>query len=65
MLTALDSRHELELNSLKYDGRHLIAEVGELIIGYGGRMSAGTTSYVINFPNPVAHPLTEEFPAVY
>lgn len=65
MRTALDSRHELELHTLTYDGRTLVADVVELIVGKGGLVTPGPVSYSITFPKPVAHAVTEEFPAVY
>jgi len=64
MRTKLDSLHELELQSIKYDGRTLVAEVAELVVGYGGRVGMGATRYFISFVEPVAHALTEEFPSV-
>jgi hypothetical protein len=64
MQTTLDSRHELELLTLTYNGRELSAEVSELIVGQGGRVSRGPKSYVVTFLNPVAHAITEEFPAI-
>lgn len=64
MRTDLDTRHELELKGLRYDGRALHAEVVELVVGYGGRVQAGNAHYLVTFPHPLAHALTEEFPAV-
>ena len=64
MQTALDSRHELELISLRYNGHELVAEVCELIVGPGGRVSQGLHSYTVSFIRPRAHALTEEFPAI-
>ena len=64
MQTILDSRHELELNGLKYDGDSLVAEVVELVVGYRRRVVPGTRHYLVTFPRPVAHALTCELSAV-
>nr|WP_315428599.1 hypothetical protein [uncultured Albidiferax sp.] len=64
MHSILDSRHELELVGLKYDGRNLSAEVIELIVVDGGHVAHGACRYLVNFPKPIAHALTEEFPAM-
>ncbi|MGN6828295.1 hypothetical protein [Paucibacter sp. M5-1] len=63
MHTDLDSLHELELDRCVYDGRTLVAEVNELIVGYGGRVVRGPRRYGIRFARPVAHAVTEELPA--
>ena len=65
MQTALDTRHELERISLKYNGQELVAEVCELIVGPGGLVSRDHQSYAVSFIRPQAHALTEEFPAIY
>ena len=64
MHSVLDSRHELELHGLKYDGHSLVAEVVELVAGYGGRVAPGVCHYLVTFRKPLAHALTGEFPAV-
>lgn len=63
MKTILDSVHELELDGYAYDGRDLVAEVVELVVGYGGRVSQGPRRYSVRFTKPLAHAVTEEFPA--
>lgn len=65
MFTALDSCQELELKGIAYDGCELRAEVRELVVVDGRRMSQGKASFLVIFPSPVAHALTEEFPASY
>ncbi|WP_374537832.1 hypothetical protein [Chitinimonas taiwanensis] len=64
MQTDLDTRHELELRGLRYDGQALHAEVVELVVGYGGKVQAGKAQYLVTFTHVLAHALTEEFPAV-
>lgn len=64
MQTTLDSRHELELLALTYNGHDLVAEVCELVVGQGGRVSQGPQNFAVTFPKPAAHALTEEFPAI-
>jgi hypothetical protein len=64
MRTVLDSLHDLELDRCVYDGHDLLAEVNELVAGYGGRVAQGSRRYVVRFAKPVAHAITEELPAV-
>ena len=63
MQTALDSLHDLELDRCVYDGGDLVAEVIELIVGNGGRVAQGHRRYKVRFAKPLAHAVTEEFPA--
>lgn len=63
MQTPLDTCHDLELISLRYDGGELVAEVCELALSDGRRLSKGSAAFVVRFARPVAHALTEEFPA--
>ena len=63
MKTSLDDHHELELEGHRYDGDCLVAEVWELVVGKGGRVARSGTYYHVSFPRPVAHAVTEEFPA--
>lgn len=63
MRTVLDSLHDLELDRCVYDGQDLLAEVTELVVGYGGRVVQGERRYVVRFARPIAHAITEEFPA--
>ena len=63
MKTILDLRHEIELEAYRYDGRTLVAEVVELLVGSGHRVVQGSSQYLVTFQSPIAHALTEEFPA--
>jgi hypothetical protein len=65
MHTILDLSHELELDRCVYDGRDLLAEVNELVVEPGGRVVRGPRRYVVRFAKPVAHAITEEFPAAW
>jgi hypothetical protein len=63
MQTSLDALHELELDRYVYNGRDLVAEVVELIVGNGGRVAQGHRRYMVRFDKPLAHAVTEELPA--
>lgn len=63
MKTCLDDHHELELDGHRYDGDRLVAEVWELVVGERRTVVRGGTYYHVTFHRPVAHAVTEEFPA--
>lgn len=63
MRTVLDSLHELEFDGCRYDGNELVADITELVVGLGGRIIQGSRRYTVRFPRPLAHAVTEEFPA--
>lgn len=64
MQTPLDTLHDLELISLRYDGDALVAEVGGMEErSAAGGLSQRSVAFAVRFARPVAHALTEEFPA--
>ena len=62
--TILDRHHDIELDGYSYNGTKLVALVSELVVGPGGKVVPGSARYQVTFKSPVAHALTEEFPAV-
>jgi hypothetical protein len=65
MHSALDSLFEIELDRCVYDGHSLVAEVNELVVDSGRRIVQGKRRLNVLFPRPIAHAITEEFPASY
>lgn len=63
MKTVLDVHQELQREGHRYDGNSLVAEVSDLVVGSGGKVSSGNSRYLVKFSRPIAHAVTEEFPA--
>jgi hypothetical protein len=64
MNTSLDTRHELQLDGLRYDGEKLVAEVSGLKVSERREVTPDGNFYRVTFLWPVAHLVTEELPAV-
>jgi hypothetical protein len=64
MKTCLDLNYELQLEGYSYDGNNLVAEVSDLYVGPRHHVIRGKKRYRVTFSKPIAHAVTEEFPAV-